>query len=105
MSNLGFRTIYRYFCDNEMKWVTEERAEGSTPVNCLNDGSHTIKQGSISFVKRIVNLKRIQQVNHYDTCNMENIDVYFITDKLEELAKRVRVLEEILQRENYIKFI
>lgn len=105
MSNLGFRSVYRYFCEDEATWVTVETAEGKPPSSCVNNAEHKIKPGSVIMSGRILVLKPILQTHHYDTSDMRNIDGFTVVSKCEELAKRVKVLEELLQKLGQIKFV
>jgi hypothetical protein len=104
MSNLGYRTVYRYFCVEENKYITEERVENSIPTNCSTDVTHTIKPGSISTSGKFTRVKQINQNDLFDDCDLTSIDLLNVHQKCEQLAQRVRVLENILQKNGNIKF-
>lgn len=101
----GFRMTYRYYCNNEAKWVTEERSENNPPTFCINNISHVIKTESITVGQKYANLVPINQTHNFDECDLTNITLSNVDTKCELLAQRVMILEEILKRMNQIKFV
>lgn len=104
MSDLGFRTIYRYYCIDDDKWITEERSEGSTPLICIDDPSHEIKNGTTSIIGKNLRIKQIKQTNLYSDCDLRYVNEYTVVSIVEDLARRTRVLEELLSKNNLIRF-
>lgn len=104
-NNTGFRTSYRFFCNDEMKWITVEKPEGTLPTECPNDPLHSIKLESITGVAKYVNVVPITQSYNFDECDLTKVTLLDVHTKCALLARRVKVLEEILKRQNQIKYV
>lgn len=108
MSNTGCYCLFNYYCSNEEEgknWVSEERKEDDKPTSCKNDPKHEIKLDSVSVISKYIRVKQIDQIDLFDQCDLTKIDLFNVDKKLELLAQRVRVLEEILKRMNQIQFV
>jgi hypothetical protein len=107
MSNLGFRKVVSYYCEYEKKWISEELDElNIIPNVCKNDPFHLIKEGSLFISNKMCNAKQLksektfEEVDFSGTINNSNVN-----QKLKELSRRVRLIEEILERDNKLRFV
>lgn len=102
----GFFCIYRYLCENENCFITEERREGDIPKVCKNDISHKIRESINNYVVcKYVKVNQTKVIDNFENCDMYNINTNNIIEKVELLSQRVKVLELLLQREGKIKFV
>ena len=46
MSN-NHKQLFKYYCETENKWITEERDKNTPPTQCKNDAGHTLKANSV----------------------------------------------------------
>lgn len=105
MSNLGYRVIYNYYCNDEQKYVSEESDNITKPTKCINNVNHSIKLDSLTKTNEHVNVKKIKQSILYDDCDMTGVSLLNVDAKLVLLAQRVRLLEEIIKSTGKIKFV
>lgn len=106
MSVLGFRKIVSYYCEYEKKWITEELDEMNVPTVCKNDPFHAIRAGSLFISNKMCNAKQLKcektfnEIDFTVTINNSNVN-----QKLKELCQRVKLLEELLVRDNKIRYV
>ena len=105
-NNCGFFNRYRYWCEAENCFITEERREGDTPKVCKNNINHKIRDSINNYVEgKYVNIHQTQAISNFENCDMYNINTNNMIEKVELLSQRVKVLELLLQREGKIKFV
>ena len=104
--NCGFFNRYRYWCENENCFITEERRVGDIPKLCKNDISHKIRESTNNYVVgKYVNIHQTQSLDNFENCDMFNINNNNIIEKVELLSQRVKLLEMIMNKEGKIKFV
>lgn len=90
----GHLTKYKYFCENEKKWICENK--NTKPTSCKNNAEHKIKEGSLhihsSGFCEVVPISGVTPLS--EACDLSETSLLNIVEKFNLLARRVKILED-----------
>lgn len=90
----GHMKRFRYYCEDENKWVDEERKD--VPTSCKNNAKHRIKNGSLYHPSpgycEIIPISNITALSQ--ACDLGEINSTNVVEKVILIAGRLKMLEE-----------